>query len=179
MDIAELHNFLKRGKVNDLGLIVVLKLKVGLIPNLDDFIELLLNVGLSLGSLDELTDIVSELVEFETNDVVEAELGRLEINILLANDHESPPVTLLHVLGTQLLDHWSNHIHLLDSVVQGAECIVAPDVLVLVQVWSSLLGLDILQERGNALSIDVVPQGLLPGIKLQVNQGNQIPHLLE
>ena len=79
----------------------------------------------------------------------------------------------------QLLNKGSDDIHVLDSVVKSLECFVALDVFVLRKHGGSLVLLHVLEEKLKVISVNLVPKGLFPGLKLAINDGDEIPHLLE
>lgn len=85
----------------------------------------------------------------------------------------------LHELRVELLDQRANHIHVLHTIVKGLECLVTFDLLVLSKVRSGLVGLDVLEEQLEVISIDVVPKSFLPRFELTINDRDEIPHLLE
>jgi len=85
----------------------------------------------------------------------------------------------LHELGVELLDQRPDHIHVLHSIVKSLESFVALDILVCGKVGSSLISFHVLEEQLKIICINVVPKRLLPCLELAIDDGNEIPHLLE
>ena len=73
--------------------------------------------------------------------------------------HQSLPVSILHELGVELGDEWQDGVHVLHSIVQGLEGLPGLDVLVLRALWVALLGLHLLDQGHELLSINFVPKG--------------------
>jgi len=88
-------------------------------------------------------------------------------------------VTRLHERGVKLLNERSNHIHVFNSVIEGLECLVVLDFFVLSKVRCCLASLHVLEKLLKIVSINVVPKGCFPGLKLTINDRDQIPHLLK
>lgn len=86
---------------------------------------------------------------------------------------------LLHELGVKLLNQWKDGVHVLDSLVEGKERLPVLDVFVLWALWVALLGLHVLDEGHELSDIDLVPECGLPGLELEINEGDEIPQLLE
>ena len=103
----------------------------------------------------------------------------MAVNNLTANAVKFLPMARLHERRVELLDERSDHIHVLDSVVQGLESLITLDFFVASQVGSSLVRLHALQQHLKVVCVNVVPESLLPGFELAVDNGDQIPHLLE
>ena len=68
-------------------------------------------------------------------------------------------MTVLHELRVKLRDQWKNSVHVLDTIIQGNKCLPVLDVLVLRVLGVGLLGLHILDELHQVLSINLVPKG--------------------
>ena len=79
----------------------------------------------------------------------------------------------------QLGDEWSDHIHVLHSVVQSLEGFIALDVFVLSEIWSSLELLHVLKKLFEIISNNLLPKSLLPGLELTIDDGDEIPQLFE
>lgn len=79
----------------------------------------------------------------------------------------------------QLRDKWSDHIHVLHSIVQSLESFITLDVFVLSEIWSSLVLLHVLKKLFEVISNNVLPKSLLPGLELTINDGYKIPQLFE
>lgn len=87
-------------------------------------------------------------------------------------------MTLLHELGMQLRNQGKDGVHVLNAIVQSHKGPPVLDVLVLGVLWVGLLGLHILDQLHEVLSVDLVPEGGFPGLELQIYEGNEIPHVL-
>ena len=98
---------------------------------------------------------------------------------MLSDSHQLFPVPLLHELGVKLLNQWKDGVHVLDSLVEGKERLPVLDVFVLWALWVALLGLHVLDEGHELSDIDLVPECGLPGLELEINEGDEIPQLLE
>ena len=79
----------------------------------------------------------------------------------------------------QLLNEGTDDIHVLDSVVKSLECFVALNIFVLRKYRGSLILLHVLQEKLKVIGVNLVPKGLFPGLELTIDDGDEIPHLLE
>jgi hypothetical protein len=79
----------------------------------------------------------------------------------------------------ELLDKGTNHIHVLNTVIKRTESLVVLDVFVLGKLRGSLILLHVLEEKLKVIGVDIVPKGLLPGLELAIDNGDEIPHLLE
>ena len=132
-----------------------------------------------MGAFDELIDILSESIEFEVDNVTEAELRVRTVDCLTANSVEPLPVTGLHELGMELLDQRSDCVHLLDTVVQSEESLVVLDIFVLGEEWLGLVLFHVLKEHLKVISIDGIPESLFPRLELSIDDGDKIPKLLE
>lgn len=86
---------------------------------------------------------------------------------------------LLHEFGMKLGDQWEDGVHVLNSLVQSLECFPSFDLFVLWALRIALLCLHVLDQGRQLLGINLIPQSRGPCSKLVVNEGNQIPHLLE
>ena len=84
-----------------------------------------------------------------------------------------------HERRSKLVDQRQNGVHVLHSLVQGEERFPVLDVLVLSRLWVALLGLHILYELHQDFSVDLLPERRLPGLELEINEGDEIPQLLE
>lgn len=76
-------------------------------------------------------------------------------------------------------NQWQDDVHVLNSLVKGHEGSPVLDFFVLGTLWVALFGLHFLDKRHEVLGINLVPKSGLPGLELVVNEGNEIPHLLE
>ena len=88
-------------------------------------------------------------------------------------------MTVLHELGVKLRNQGKDGVHVLDSVVKGHKSFPVLDVLVLRVLRIGLLSLHILDQLHEVFSINLVPEGRLPCLELQINQRYEIPHVLE
>ena len=79
----------------------------------------------------------------------------------------------------KLLDKWAQLIHVLNTLIQGLECLVILDLLVLRKSWLCLLLHHVLNEGFEIVGVNRVPKLFLPGVKLSIDQGNKIPHLFK
>jgi hypothetical protein len=131
------------------------------------------------GSVNDFVDLLRELEEVQLDEVLEAELWRLVVDGLASDDLKLFPVPVHHERGSELVDQREDSVHVLDSLIQGKECFPVLDVFVLCTLRVALLGLHILYQLHQDLSVDLLPKGRLPGLKLEIDQRYQIPHLLE
>jgi hypothetical protein len=83
----------------------------------------------------------------------------------------------LHVLRVELGDEGQDLGHVLDALVEELERLVALDFLVGVGV--GLLGGHVTGLLDEAVGVDLVPEGLLPGVELGIDAGDEIPVLFE
>ncbi len=88
-------------------------------------------------------------------------------------------MTRLHEFGVELLDERSDYIHVLYTVVKGLKSLVVLDFFVLGKVWGSLARFHIFEEHLQIVGVDVVPKSFLPSFELAVDDGDEIPHLLQ
>jgi hypothetical protein len=79
----------------------------------------------------------------------------------------------------QLRNQWQDGVHILDSFIEGEECPEVLDFFVLGTLWVALLCLHVFDLCHQVIGINLVPEGRFPSLKLEVNQGDEIPHLLE
>ena len=175
MLLDQLNNF--SGLSKDRDIFVDLEVKLHLVPSLNDVLNLVLNLIFLLGSFNQFLNIDFIVLEFEGDQVGEAELGALEADRLASELHKFFPMSLLHELRVQLRDEWEDLRHVLDSVVKRLERLEALDLLVVVRV--GLLGSHLSALGDQTVSVDLVPEDLLPGSELRVDKGNQIPVLLK
>ena len=132
-----------------------------------------------MGAFYELVYVLSVFVQLEINNVTETELGVLTIYVFAANSVELFPMTRLHEFGVELLDERSDYIHVLYTVVKGLKSLVVLDFFVLGKVWGSLARFHIFEEHLQVVGVDVVPESFLPSFELAVDDGDEIPHLLQ
>jgi hypothetical protein len=111
--------------------------------------------------------------------IFQAELGRLEGNILLSDLHKFLPMALHHELRVKTRDQWKDRIHVFDSIIKSSEGTIVLDVLVLLRCWVALLGLHILDQLHEIVSVNLVPESACPVLELVLNQSNEIPHVFE
>ena len=64
-----------------------------------------------------------------------------------------------HEWRSELVDQRQDGVHVLHSLVQGEERFPVLDVLVLGTLWIALLGLHILHQLHQDLSVDLFPKG--------------------
>lgn len=79
----------------------------------------------------------------------------------------------------KLRNQRTDSLHVFHTVVKGHECLIVLDIFVLRQSGLSLVVLHGLQSHLKIISINIVPKGLLQRVELAVNDGDQIPHLLQ
>jgi hypothetical protein len=84
-----------------------------------------------------------------------------------------------HEWRSQLVNKRKDDIHVLDSLVKSNECFPVLDVFVLWGLWVALLGLHVLDKLHEDLSVNFLPQSGLPSLELEIDQRDQIPHLLK
>jgi hypothetical protein len=94
--------------------------------------------------------------------VFEAELGRVLVNLLLGSTFKFEPMAILHELRMKLSNQRQNSGHVLDAIVQGNETLPFGDNLVLGLGRIALLRLHILNQVGKLISVDLFPTGTLP-----------------
>ena len=99
--------------------------------------------------------------------------------MLAADDLKPLPVALHHVLRVELLDKWTELVHVLDTFGQCTEGPVVLNLLVERHSWSNLFREHIFDEDFEVVSVNLIPKGLPPRIELTINKSNQIPHLFE
>jgi len=68
-------------------------------------------------------------------------------------------------------------LHVLQAIIEGLERLIRLDVLV--QVGVCLLGSHVTALLNETISVNGVPKGLFPGVKLVVNEADEIPVFLE
>lgn len=79
----------------------------------------------------------------------------------------------------ELRNEWQDGVHVLHSVVEIGEGAPLADDFVLRYARVALNFLHILDQLSELLCVDLVPEGLLPRVELQVDQSNQVPHFLQ
>jgi len=115
----------------------------------------------------------------KAHEILKAELRGVVVDSLLSGAFKLLPVTVLHELRVELSDKGKNDGHVLNAVVKEHESLILVDKLVLGSGGTALLGLHLLNEIGQVVSVNLFPTGTLPGIELHVDQSDEIPHLLE
>lgn len=100
MLLNKLNDLIERAQDGDL--LVVLELEYLLIPACLDGVELGLDLGFLLCSVYELCYLLGVSVELELDQIIKAELWRVECDALLGGAHEPLPVPLLHELRVKL-----------------------------------------------------------------------------
>ena len=73
----------------------------------------------------------------------------------------------------------SGFIHFLDSSFKKLKCVVVLNVFVTRKIKASLILLYDLDEMLELISVNLVPKHIFPGLKLTINDRNEIPHLLQ
>jgi len=149
------------------------------VPSLGDSCDFAFNLGLFLSAIDNLSDLFSVLVEVELDQVLHAEFGVGVVNGFHSHALELLPVAGHHELGVELGDKRQHSVHVLNAIVKSNEAAPLRDDLVLGNLGVALLRLHILNEGCKQISVDLVPEGLLPRVELVVDKSNQIPHLLK
>jgi hypothetical protein len=177
MLLNKLNNLSKITK--DWDLVILFKLELLVFPGGLDDVQFCFNFGLFLGTIDQFCYLLCVPVESELEEVLKAEAWRLEVNLLACDSHQFLPMPLLHELGMQLRNQRQDGVHVLDSVIKSSEGLVVLDLFVLGALWIALLCLHVLDLCHEVVCVDLVPEGGFPGLELIVNQGNEIPHLLE
>mmetsp|Transcript_8754 Transcript_8754/g.8045 ORF Transcript_8754/g.8045 Transcript_8754/m.8045 type:complete len:204 (-) Transcript_8754:594-1205(-) len=86
---------------------------------------------------------------------------------------------LLHVLAVETGNQGEDGVHVLHSLIQGQECFPVLDFFVGSLLRTGLFGLHLFDEVRQVVSVDLVPESALPGIKLHVDESDEIPHVLE
>lgn len=162
-----------------MSILIFLEFELLLLPDLLNLVDVCFDLGFLLSAVYEFINLLGVFVKFELDQVIETEAWRVEVNRALSDSHQLLPVTFLHELGMQLRDQGKNRVHVLNSVVKRDESLPVLDVLVLRILGIGLLGLHILNELHKVFSINLVPKGGLPGLELEINEGNKIPHILE
>jgi hypothetical protein len=101
------------------------------------------------------------------------------INLLLSGALKLFPMAILHELGVELCDQRQDDAHVLNAVVKVHKGLPLADRFVLGSGGTALLSLHVLDQVGQVVSVDLFPAGSLPGVELHVDEGDEIPHLLQ
>lgn len=162
-----------------MSVLVLLEFELLLLPNLLNLEDVNFDLRLLLGPVDELVDLLSELVQLKLDQIIEAEARCVEVDRALCDAHQLLPVALLHELRVEHRDQGKDGVHVLHTIVDGDEGPPVLNVLILGVLRVGLLGLNVLDELHEILGVDLVPKSRFPRVELQINKGNQIPHVLE
>ena len=177
LGLDELNNSSELTK--DVGIALLLEGEELVVPGLGNIVDFALDLGFLLSAINDLSHLLRVLVEVELNKILHAELGGGVVNVLASHVHELLPVTRHHELRVKLSNQRQHGVHVLDTVVKSHKAAPLADDLVLRGGGVALLRLHVLDKRSQVVSVDLVPESLLPGVKLVVNKSNQVPHFLE
>jgi hypothetical protein len=101
------------------------------------------------------------------------------LNLLVGSAFKLAPMAILHELGVELGNEGQDSVHVLHALVKEHEGLPLADHLVSRSSRVALLGLHLLDKVGEVIGIDLLPSGFFPAIKLHIDEGNEIPHLLD
>jgi len=166
--INTLHDLIESAE--DWDLLVFFEFESGLFPDLLDVVQFDLNLGFLGGSVNDFVNFFSKLEKIKLDQVLKAESRSLMVDGLGGDNLKLFPMSVHHEWRSQLVDEWKDDVHILHSLVESKECFPVLDVFVLRGLWVALLGLHILNELHEDLSVDFLPHGGFPSLKLEIDQ---------
>ena len=167
--IKHFHHVVKGGK--DVVLLVLIKEEYLFGPVALDDLELLVNLELLLSNINNFLYFLLQLVEFESQDIVETEGSCLVVEVGDSFVLELFPVPVFHVVTTKRLNQGQHDGHVADFLPKTLPALNKADFFV---DTFDLGGKDLVLVDEN-ISFNLSPELLLPVVVLQVDEGDQIP----